>query len=91
MLKDLRKRLPELEKDALLEWVGLEGRRSVSERVVTSLAIFGAGVLVGAGLGLMLAPKPGRDLRSDLRHRLKKGGASESAAQPEATPESRQG
>jgi gas vesicle protein len=53
--------------------VGLEARRSVGEKVVTSLAIFGAGVLVGVGLGLMLAPRPGRELRSELRQRLMKG------------------
>ena len=29
------------------------------------------GLLVGAGLGLLLAPKPGSELRNDLRDRLR--------------------
>jgi gas vesicle protein len=32
------------------------------------MAIFGA-ILVGAGLGPLFAPKPGRELRDDLRRK----------------------
>ena len=32
-----------------------------------TLGTFGVGLLVGAGLGLLLAPKAGRELRDDLR------------------------
>lgn len=85
MFSDLRKRLPDLDKDDLLDLVGLEARRSAGDKVVTSLAIFGAGVLVGVGLGLMLAPKPGRDLRSDLRQRISKGDGNGAADAKPAT------
>jgi gas vesicle protein len=30
------------------------------------------GLLVGAGLGMLLAPKAGRELRDDLRDRLRR-------------------
>ena len=84
MLNSLRKRLPDLDKDDLLDLVGLESRRSTGEKLVPALALFGAGVLVGVGLGLMLAPKPGNELRSDLKSRLGKGSTEEK--KPAATP-----
>ncbi|MBL9038455.1 MAG: YtxH domain-containing protein [Archangium sp.] len=87
-MRDLKKRLLELEKDDLLEAVGLESRRSTAERMVPALALFGAGVLVGVGLGLLLAPKAGRELRSDVRQRLGRGapgGAGKETAAPSGT------
>ena len=74
MWRNLRKNLPDVDKDELLELVGLESRRSSAERMLPALALFGAGVLVGVGLGLMLAPRPGRELRGQLRDRLGKSG-----------------
>lgn len=71
MWRNLKKNLTDLERDDLLELVGLESRRSKSEVVVPSLALFGAGVLVGIGLGLAFAPKSGRQLREGIDARLK--------------------
>lgn len=76
MWRMLRKNLPELDKDDLLDLVGLEERRTASDKMVPALALFGAGVLVGVGLGLMLAPKPGPELRADLKSRLTKANGS---------------
>ncbi len=73
MWRQLRRNLPDVDKDDILEMIGLESRRSSAERMVPSLALFGAGILLGVGLGLMLAPKPGRELREDLKDRLAKG------------------
>jgi hypothetical protein len=73
MWRNLKKNLPDMDKDDFLEMVGLESRRSAAEKVLPSLALFSAGVLLGVGLGMMLAPKPGRELRSDLRDRLNRG------------------
>lgn len=70
MLKNLKSRLTNLDKDDLLQLLGVEERRDVADRVLPALALFGAGVLVGVGVGLMLAPKAGADLRDDLRQRL---------------------
>mgnify|MGYP001572008309 FL=1 len=86
MWRQLRKNLPEVDKDDIIEMVGLESRRSSAERMVPALALFGAGVLLGVGLGLMLAPKPGRELRDDLRERMGRG--ANGAPEPKAATES---
>ena len=70
MWHTLKKNLPDVSKDDLLEVMGLESRRTAGDKMVTALAIFGAGVLLGAGLGLMFAPKTGSDLRGELRRRM---------------------
>lgn len=64
------KNLKDLDKDELLRKIGLETMRSTGETALSVLTIFGVGILVGAGVGMLLAPKAGRDLREDLRQRL---------------------
>jgi hypothetical protein len=65
-LKDLKR----LDRDDLLELVGLQ-RASSNDWIAPALTALGVGLLVGAGLGLLLAPKPGAELRNDLRERLR--------------------
>ena len=64
------KSLRDLDKDDLLRLIGLQTKRGAAEWILPSMAVFGLGLLVGAGVGVLLAPKPGRALRDDLRHRL---------------------
>ena len=66
-------RHPPLSFLAFRAWVTVFGESDVAVRMLPALALFGAGVLLGVGLGMMLAPKPGRELRDDLRERLGKG------------------
>jgi hypothetical protein len=68
-LKDLKK----LDKDDLLQLIGLETRKGPSDWLLPTLGAFSVGMLVGAGIGLLLAPKPGNELLNDLRTRLPKG------------------
>ncbi len=78
-LKDVRN----LEKDDLLGLLGLETKPSTGAWLSGAVGTFGLGLLVGAGIALILAPKPGRELRDDLRERLRRtpeGAASEAAA-----------
>ena len=88
MWRQLRRNLPDVDKDDLLEMIGLESRRSTTEKMMPSIALFGAGVLLGVGLGLMLAPKPGAELRHDLRDRLGKGHNGTPESKPKPTVES---
>src|ERR1022692_335089 len=57
--------------DRLFDVVGSETKRSTGAWLFPALTAFGVGLLVGAGVGLMLAPKSGRGLREDLRERLR--------------------
>lgn len=53
-----------------LDQLGLQRQQSASDMILPALGIFGAGIAVGASLGLLFAPKRGEELRSDLAHRL---------------------
>ena len=68
-LKELR----HLDKDDILDMLGLESKQSTGAWIAGTLGTFGVGLLVGAGIALMLAPKPGRELREDLRDKLRRG------------------
>jgi hypothetical protein len=61
----------------VLGMLGLEARRSQSSRMMATLGTFGIGLLVGAGVALLLAPKAGGDLRRDLRAKLRRDGKGE--------------
>jgi len=57
-------------KERLLEALGLEERSSAFSVLLGAVGTFALGALVGAGVGLLSAPKPGRELRSKLRKQL---------------------
>ena len=67
-LKDLRN----LDKDDVLGLVGLESKHSTGAYLAGTLGTFGVGLLVGAGIALLLAPKPGSELREDIRGKLRR-------------------
>jgi len=47
---------------------------SPSDSLLSSLALLGAGALIGATVALFLAPKPGAQLREELRDHLRSTG-----------------
>jgi hypothetical protein len=65
-----------MDRDALLNRLGLETRTPTSD-FFTGLGLFAVGVLVGAGLGLMFAPKPGTELRAAVGERWRNRGTRE--------------
>lgn len=65
------KQLQKLDKDDLLGALGLQSRRGPADVLLPAVGAFTVGLLVGAGLGLLLAPKPGPQLRDELARRLK--------------------
>jgi hypothetical protein len=65
--------LKDMDKDDVLGLLGLSTTPSATGQIVEALGIFGVGVLVGAGVALLLAPKPGHELRDDLRARIGSG------------------
>lgn len=68
----MRKNLRGLTKDDILHVFGLETRRYYSDYMWPALGVFGVGCLVGAGLGLLFAPKSGRMLREDIGRRTRR-------------------
>jgi hypothetical protein len=67
--------LKDMDKDDFLALIGLQSKRSFSNELLSGLGTFGIGLLVGAGVALLLAPKPGRDLRQDIRAKMQRGKA----------------
>ena len=67
------KDLAKLDKDDLLEVLGLETKKSTGDFLVPGLLVFGAGVAVGCGLGMLLAPRPGSELRGQIGEAFNRG------------------
>jgi len=54
----------------VLDRMGYQPKRTNMDVILPAVSVFGAGLLVGAALGVLFAPKRGDELRGDLRHRL---------------------
>ena len=52
--------------DDILNALGLEKKRSGAEKMLPMIGIFGAGLLVGAGIALLLSPKSGKEIRDAI-------------------------
>jgi hypothetical protein len=64
-MKDITGSLPSAEE--IIRALGLEGtRRAPNHDLMPSVVLFGAGILVGAGLALLFAPTSGQELREQL-------------------------
>ena len=79
MIKDSRKQglkalkyLQDIDKDDVLEAIGLEERSSPWSTALGTLGIFALGCLVGAGIGLAFAPKSGEEFRTELGERVRR-------------------
>lgn len=57
--------------------IGLESRQSHALDIIPALSLFGTGMLFGAGLALLFAPKSGQEIRRDLSQSLHQYGYGE--------------
>lgn len=64
---EITKNLPST--DELLRAIGLQRSRNGGE-LLGGVAVFGAGILVGAGLALLFAPSSGAEVREQIGSRL---------------------
>jgi|GEM_PF-1340406 len=64
-----------VDRDNILRQLGLE-QRSPGSDFLTGLGLFSVGVLVGAGLGLLFAPKRGEDVRAMVSDRWRNRNAA---------------
>jgi gas vesicle protein len=75
--------LKDMDKDDFLGLLGLQSKRSFTGELLGALGTFGIGLLVGAGVALLLAPKPGRELRHDIRAKIRRDKAGGEEKLPE--------
>jgi hypothetical protein len=54
----------------VLRAIGLQRQPTVADGLAAMLGMFGLGILVGGGVALLFAPRPGRALREDLGTRI---------------------
>ena len=66
------KYLQDIDKDDVLEALGLEERSSGWATALGTVGIFALGCLVGAGIGLAFAPKSGEEFRTELGERMRR-------------------
>ena len=64
---DPLKELKNLDKATLLDALGLQARRGPVDGLLPALGFFGAGIVVGASLGMLMAPRSGREMRKRLK------------------------
>lgn len=63
-LETLLQSLPS--REDLANSIGYETRSSASTEILSAISLFGTGMLFGAGLALLFAPKSGSEMRRDL-------------------------
>lgn len=64
--------ITKMDKNDALSMLGLEAKHSDTSGLLKMLGTFGIGLVVGAGVALLLAPKAGSELRQDLRSKLRR-------------------
>lgn len=57
-----------ISRDDVLAAIGLQSRRNAADLVMPAIGLFGVGLVVGAGLGLLFAPKSGAQTREVIGH-----------------------
>jgi gas vesicle protein len=66
-LRNAAQFIRDMDSDNMLGYVGLQKKQSTfSTYVLPGIGFFAAGLAAGAGLGLLLAPSSGRELRGQL-------------------------
>lgn len=84
-IEELLQALPS--KETLSSAVGIHPARrgyasGAASDLLPALGIFGTGMLLGAGLALLFAPKPGREMRADIAEKARElGGQARDTAE----------
>jgi gas vesicle protein len=70
-VKDAAQLMRDIDSNDMLGYVGLQRKRSAfTSYVLPGIGFFAAGLAAGAGLGLLLAPSSGRELRGQLGYKF---------------------
>lgn len=62
--------LKNIDRNELLGMLGLQMKTTPVDYVLPALAVFGAGLVVGASLGILFAPRAGRETREEISRRI---------------------
>ncbi len=82
--------LSDFSRDQLVHNLGLDRQVRTMDTLLPALGIFSAGLLAGVGLGLLLAPKSGRELRHDISSGIHDLGERSQTLVHDATDRARQ-
>jgi len=82
-IEDILQALPS--KEDIANAVGLEARSSPAGDMLAAFGIFGAGIILGAGLALLFAPKAGQEIRHDIAEKVGEMGERLRAQAPQTT------
>jgi gas vesicle protein len=63
--------IKDMNKEDILAAIGLAPKPSTGQWLAGTLSVFGFGLVVGAGVALLLTPRTGRELREDLADKVK--------------------
>jgi len=85
-IEDILQALPS--KEDIASAVGFESRGSAAGGMFTAFSIFGAGIILGAGLALLFAPKPGHEIRRDIAEKVGEMGEHLRAQMPQSATSS---
>jgi hypothetical protein len=83
-IEDILAALPS--KEDIAKAVGLEARSSATGEMLTAFGIFGTGMILGAGLALLFAPKAGHEIRQDIAAKVGEIGEHLRAQVPRPAP-----
>ncbi len=67
-IEDILQALPS--KEDIASAIGLEARSSATGDLLNAFGVFGAGMMLGAGLALLFAPKAGHEIRQDIAEKV---------------------
>jgi hypothetical protein len=71
---EILQRLPD--RDDLLRLLARRRSRMRSDDILSAVGLLGTGLLIGAGLALLFAPKSGRELRKQMSDRMEEARSS---------------
>ena len=80
-IEDMLQALPSREDIATA--IGLRARASVTGDVLAAFGIFGTGMILGAALALLFAPKAGHQIRHDIAEKVSEIGGHLRAHAPQ--------
>ncbi len=80
-IEDILQALPS--KEDIASAVGLQTRSSTTGDMLAAFAIFGTGMILGAGLALLFAPKSGDEIRHDIAEKVGEIGEHLRASAPQ--------